>query len=232
MPVEEKKTRCDRHGRQQPSFRLGKLLDRIAALRANMRGMLATEVVREALYLDSETVNLLDHMKTRLPYKIITSTESLVKAYTYKNFIHQHYSQNAARYWNVMRMLHLFFNEWIFCAFQHDLRGVILDQPATDDTLYDEWNQFPTKAALKAEEIIGDILASVPYSIELLEKPSPLWARFLVWPLASIGTSELCPVPAKMFIINRPKAVGERHELEHAKEAAMMLEEGVSIEDW
>jgi hypothetical protein len=192
---------------------MGKVLDRMAALRANMRGMQATKVVREALYLDRETADLLNKME-RLSFKVITSAESVVEAYTYKGYIYQYNSQDAARYWNVMRMLRLFFNEWIFCAFQHDLRGVIVDRPEPNDSLYEDWDRLPVMA------------------IELLEKPSRTSARFLVWPLASIGASELCPMPAKEFVINRLRALGERHGLDQANEAATMLEEGGPIEDW
>jgi hypothetical protein len=130
-----------------------------------------------------------------------------------------------------MRMLRLFFNEWIFCAFQHDLRGVIVDRPKPDDPLYEDWGRLPIMAMVNGEKMIDDVLASVPFSLELLEKPSRS-ARFLIWPLASIGSSELCPMPAKEFVINRLKALGERHDLDQANEAATMLEEGGPIEDW
>jgi hypothetical protein len=214
-----------------PKFRTGKLLDRMAALRVNMRGMKATEVVREALYLDREASNLLNSMKT-LSFKVTTSAESAVEVYTYKGIIHQYNSQNAARYWNVMRMLRLVFNEWIFCAFQHELRSVVVDSPEPDDPLHEYWDQLRMMAMVNGNKMIDDILASVPYSLEFLEKPSRASARFLIWPLASIGASELCPVPAKEFVINRLRALGERHYLEQATEAAIMLEEGGSMEDW
>lgn len=82
------------------------------------------------------------------------------------------------------------------------------------------------------EVLIDEVLAGVPFSLEFLEKPSRTSARFLVWPLASIGASELCPTPAKEFVINRLRALGERHYLDQANEAATMLEEGGPIEDW
>lgn len=213
-----------------PRIRMGKLLDRMAALRANMRGMQATKVVREALYLDREASDLLNKMK-RLSFKVVTAAESPVKAYTYKGYIYQYNSQDAARYWNVMRMLRLFFNEWIFCAFQHDLRGVIVDRPEPGDPLYEDWDRLSIMAMVNGEKMIDDVLAGVPFSLELLEKPSRS-ARFLTWPLASIGSSELCPMSAKEFVINRLKALGERHDLDQANEAATMLEEGGPIEDW
>jgi hypothetical protein len=214
------------------SYRMDMLVERFVALRANMRGMLATKVVREALALDEEANELLEDMKLKQPYDVIPSKDSPAKVYTYKGMLHQYISQSSARNYNIFRMFRLFFNEWIFCAYQEDLRGVIVDQPTANDPLHDEWDQLPMKAALRGEEMINEILASVPYSLELLEKSSRASARLLIWPLASIGTSELCPISAKQFVISRLKALAERHELLQALEAATMLEEGVSIEDW
>jgi hypothetical protein len=214
------------------SYRMGMLVERFVTLRTNMRGMLATKVVREALDLDTEANKLLEGRKLSQPYTVFVSERSPVKVCTYRGILHQYISQNSARIYNTLRMLRLIFNEWIFCAYQEDLRGVIVDRPATNDPLHEEWDELPMKAALQGEEMMNEILASVPYSLELLEKSSRASARLLIWPLTSIGTSELCPMSAKRFVIDRLKALAERHELLQAMEAATMLEEGVSIEDW
>jgi hypothetical protein len=214
-----------------PRIRMGMLLDRMATLRAKMRGMQATDMVREALYLDREVADILKRTE-RLSFKVIRSADCAVEAYTYKDHIYLYNSQDAARYWNVMRMLRLFFNEWIFCAFRQNTRGVVVDLPEPEDPLYEDWDRLPMMAMANGEEMIDDVLAGVPFSLDLLEKPSRISARFLVWPLASIGCSELCPKPAKEFIINRLNALGERHDLDQANEAAMMLEECGPIESW
>lgn len=215
-----------------PSYRLGIVLDRFAALRATMRGMLATECVREALYLDGELTKLLKGTDTSLPYKVLTSTEGPVKAYTYKGMVHRYLSQNAARYWNVLRMLRLFLNEWIFSTFNNNPHGIVLDRPEPDSPLFERWDRLAEDAAVEGEGMIDDMLASVPYSLEFLERPSDASARFLIWPLASIGVSALCPMPAMLFVINRLRALGERHEMPHATAAANMIEEGGNMEDW
>ncbi|KAF2663482.1 hypothetical protein BT63DRAFT_484216 [Microthyrium microscopicum] len=214
------------------SYRLEMLVERFVALRANMKGMLATEVVREASELDKESKTLLEGKKLIQPYKVMISEDTFAKARTYKGILHEYVSQNSARAYNIFRMLRLFFNEWIYCAYQQDLRGVILNRPSTADPLHKEWDYLPTKAALQGEEMIDEILASVPYTLELLEKSSSTSARLLIWPLASVGTSELCPVSAKRFVIDRLKVLTEIHNVPQALEAATMLEEGVSIEDW
>jgi hypothetical protein len=214
------------------SYRIHTLVERFVALRANMRGMLATKVVHEALDLDKEANELLEDRKLKQPYNVLLSEESPVKVYTYKGILHRYTSQSSARSHNVFRMFRLIFNEWIFCAYQENLRGVVVDRPATNHSLHEEWDQLPMKAALKGEEMIDEILASVPYSLELLEKSSSASARLLIWPLTSIGTSELCSMSAKKFVVDRLKALAERHDLFQAMEAATMLEEGVSIEDW
>jgi hypothetical protein len=214
------------------SYKMEILMERYVALRANMRGMLATELVREALDLDKEMNELLEDRKLTQPYNVILSQESSIKVVTYNGTLHQYTSQNSARSLNMFRMCRLVFNEWIFCAYQNGGRGIIVDYPATNDPLYNEWNQLPMKAVLKGEEMINEILASVPYSLELLDRSSSASARLLIWPLASIGTSDICPASAKNFVIGRLKALAERHGLSQAMEAAIMLEEGVSIENW
>lgn len=136
-----------------------------------MKGIQATKVLREALYLGRETLDLLNNMD-RLSFKVMmTLAENTVEAYTCNGTTHQYNSQDAACYWNVMRMLRLFFNEWIFCAFQHDLRGIILDRSKPDDPLYEDWDRLPMIAMHNGDEIMNGVLASVPFSLEFLEKP-------------------------------------------------------------
>jgi hypothetical protein len=50
--------------------------------------------------------------------------------------------------------------------------------------------------------------------------------------LVATAASEVCPVAAKLFIIDRLEELARLHELDQAKEAAMMLEERVPIENW
>ncbi|EMT69113.1 hypothetical protein FOC4_g10005215 [Fusarium odoratissimum] len=110
--------------------------------------------------------------------------------------------------------------------------GVILNEPSEDDPLRASWNQLPIKAALQASDVIDDMLASVPYSLELLNTPFRTASRYVVWPLANAAGSEVCPPPARLYIIDRLKELAVKANLDQAMQAANMLEERVPLEDW
>ncbi|KAM0554860.1 hypothetical protein ACHAPJ_006595 [Fusarium lateritium] len=214
-------------------------LTRFASLRVNSQGMLATQVVREALDLDALGAKMLDKLHKGAPYQVINvltddykSIESGVKVCTYKGTMHKYQSQQSARIYNTLWLIRLMMKEWIFCAFDHSLQGVTLDQPEEDDPLHEDWDQMPIRAALQASDIIDDMLASVPYSIELLELPFSPAARSLVWPLVTAASSEVCPPAARLYIIDRLKALAKKFSLNQALHAARMLEERVPLEDW
>jgi len=215
-----------------PAFRLGHLMDGFLNMRLNLEGKLTTEVVRVARYLDKLALDQMADAETRMPYKVISQETRPVKVYTYKSTFHKYPSQSAARYWNVIRMFRLFINEYLFYAAENKLRCVIANRPEPNDPLYEEWDRIPAKAAIEAEAAMEEMLASVPYSLELLENPPQSAARFLIWPLCCVGASDLCQMSARKFALDRLKALGELHELEQATQAATMLEEGIPTEDW
>ena len=222
--------------RSSPMARMGPLLDRFAALRAALKGMVATDVVREALYLDGECLILLEETNHAAPYEIRHADEYLLQPplQTYRGIIHEYTDQGVARWCNVLRMIRLTLNEWIFCAFEAGC-GIVIDEPAPDDPLKEEWTMLQARVIRNGEEIISSVLASVPYSFDLLKESihSPSTpARFLIWPLAAVGTCELCPPSAKAFAINRLEALGKVRGLEQAALAAQMLTAGDPLGNW
>lgn len=217
------------------------LMMRFATMSASMNGMLATELVTKCVEIDAEAAALLDVLREYMPYQIIdvtTDSEELQKltkgteVCAYNGIIHNYQTRQELRLFNSIRMIRLVLNEWIFCAFDHSLRGVILDEPQPGTLLSEKWNELPQEASLRAAEHINDIIASVPYSVELLPSAFRMTARSLIWPLAATAGSEVCPLDAKLYIIGRLKELARLHDFPQAKEAATMLEEGVDLEDW
>jgi hypothetical protein len=212
---------------------------RFARLWNSKRGMLATAFVRECMELDDQAVGMLDSLYDCSPYEVINLTVSDqrrrspdAKVRVYKNTIHKYESQHTARLYNTTRLMRLVMKEWIFCVFNGNSYGLTLDQPTIDDPLGAEWGGLPIRAVLETSQIIDDMLASVPYSLETSNPPSSSNARALVWPFVNAAASEICPPLARLYIIDQLKGIAVKFNLDQAMHAARMLEEGVHLEDW
>ena len=219
-----------------PIAGLGLLIDRFAAFRASLRGMAATKVVSEALHLDRECVTLLQSLQAAHPYETISAAAAYAKTVrTFRGTMHLYDSHDTARWWNIIRIVRLTLNEWISCAFIETSRGIVLDKPRQGDLLAAQWHLLRARANSNGVDIIEDILASVPYSLDFTEsttKTPNTPARFLIWPLAIVGSSDISPLEAKVFAIDRLMTITKTHGLEQARKAADMLIAGDSIEDW
>lgn len=214
-------------------------LCRLARFWNSKRGMLATAFVRECMELDDQVVGMLDSLYDRLPYEAVNLTVSDerrrspdAKVSVYKNTIHKYESQHTARLYNTARLMRLVIKEWIFYVFDGNPYGLTLDQPTIDDPLGAEWSGLPIRAVLETSQIIDDMLASVPYSLETTNPPSSSNARALVWPLVNAAASEICPPLARLYIIDQLKGIAVKFNLDQAMHAERMLEERVPLEDW
>lgn len=220
------------HGTDDPGVKMGILLDGLAFLRANMKGMLATKAVRKILELDSIAKSILRSLNSSFSGQVYNTTEYFSDIRDDLPRTNQPLSRTAARQSNTIRMFRIALAEWTFCAFQTDLRGIILDHPAPDDPLYAVWDQLPDKALVSFQDTMEQILSSIPRPGESLHDSRNGTVRSLIWPLAVVATSELCPAYAKLLIIDQLKDLGSRYEIEQSKAAATMIEEGVNIEGW
>ncbi|CAJ0554612.1 Ff.00g131250.m01.CDS01 [Fusarium sp. VM40] len=226
-------------GLDHPRAQMVNFICRFARLWQSKRGMLATDFVRECMELDDQAVQMIDSLFERLPFEVIDLTTSDqrrrspdAKVCVYKNTIHKYESQHSARIYNTARLMRLVIKEWIFCVFDGNSYGLILDQPAIDDPLAADWGGLPIHAVLETSEIVDDMLASVPYSLEITNTPSSSNARALVWPLVNAAASEICPPLARLYIIDQLKGIAVKFNLDQAMHAARMLEERVPLEGW
>jgi hypothetical protein len=71
--------------------------------------------------------------------------------------------------------------------------------------------------------LVKDTLASVPYSLELLDSQTSTEARYLIWPLTTMASLDVCPSSARRYIIDRLVALADKFHLRRAMQAAEML---------
>ncbi|KAM0345066.1 hypothetical protein ACHAPU_006952 [Fusarium lateritium] len=225
-------------GLDHSRMRMVTFICRFARLTNTMRGMLATEFVRECIELDTQTVEILDDLFARSPFQIVdTTAKPLLNGHSapasvYKSTIHKYESQHTARICNTARLMRLVIKEWIFCVFDGNPCGLTLDRPSTQDPLLADWDELPVHAVLETSEIIDDLLASVPYALDPSNLPSSAHARALVWPLVNAAASQICPPLARLYMIDRLKEIAVKFNIDQAMHAARMLEERVNLEDW
>lgn len=219
-------------GYDDANVRMVRLLDGIAMLKANMRGMLATEVVREIMRLNQFVLEESKDLKATEPYRVLTCTKCKTYGRGSRLQHHQYPSVSSARQWCNIRLIRLSFDEWIFYAFDGEPLGIIVNSPSHHDPLNDSWNQLRGRVTLDFLETLDEILASVPCSHGGFKESCTRFGRYLTWVLARAAASKLCPQPAKRFIITHLRAIGEQSGLEQAKHAAEMLEEDLPLAEW
>ncbi|KAK0384154.1 hypothetical protein NLU13_8243 [Sarocladium strictum] len=117
----------------------------------------------------------------------------------YNNISHEYQSPQAARHWNVLRLMKIFISKWIFNA-ANSLHHVWLSQQDASAGI-SSYLAISQAAALSAEAMTADILATVPFY-----RRQPSWqsitagtARWLIWPLSTIAGSELSPASARIY---------------------------------
>jgi hypothetical protein len=92
---------------------------------------------------------------------------------------------------------------------------------------------FTTEKVLaESAELVRDILASVPYYLDLLEPQNSIEARYLIWPLTSIVSLEVCPPLARHYIKDRLMALGYKYNMQQAIEVATMLDQRHHVQNW
>lgn len=210
---------------------IGELLQQLAMISLNIASTSATNTIIECLRLDCLVESAMQRLRVVSPYTVLSKEESFGQLCIEGGQVHRYPSQNAVRQWNNMRSLRLVLNQWIshFASGKHTKATPL---QTLQDPLHIIWDQLPRNAIVSFKKTLDDVLASIPYSRGFLGDPSTACPRFLVWPLSRGASSELCPPHMKTFIIETLLDIGTRHDIEQVREAGIMLQEGVSIEDW
>lgn len=210
---------------------IGVLLQQIAMISISIESMSATDAMIECLRLDCLVEAAMQRLRVVSPYIVLSKEESCGHLCIDGGQVHRYPSQNAVRQWNNIRSLRLVLNEWMNRINSNKYTN-ITSLPTLQDPLQIIWDQLLKNAVISFEKTLEDILASIPYSRGYLGDPCTACPRFLVWPLSRGASSELCPPHMKTFIIEALLDIGTQHDIEQVKEAGIMLQEGISIEDW
>lgn len=213
-------------------LRVARLLTGMATLRVTVRGALATEIVRKALDLDDGFAKILDNMPATFASRDVFAQTYLAQTPFSPDKIRLYRSIDDVRRQNALRVFRIRLQEWIFCAFETELRGIIVDAPSPLDPLYQVWHNLRVQALLEFEKLAGDILASVAYFHAFQTESSHASSRFLFWPLLTVAASELCTLTLRESILDTVRTISSSYSTKQAQEALTMLEEGTFMEGW
>ncbi|KAJ4009607.1 hypothetical protein NW752_009196 [Fusarium irregulare] len=212
------------------------LLWRIAVISPNMRNVTAKEALTETLELHDQVKAFREDLLEMAPFQVVHTAggndrfQMAHNLHTFEGVMHRYRDQQEARLHNASRLINLGLLESMFSALK-------------DDSDIDSSSQHPDmdpkargytmeKVLIESAELVRDILASVPYYLDLLEPRHSIEARYLIWPLTSIVSLDVCPPLARHYIQDRLMALGYKYNMRQATEMAKMLDEPDHVQKW
>ncbi|KIW17906.1 hypothetical protein PV08_05101 [Exophiala spinifera] len=221
-------------GDDGPEVGMGRVSDAMANLLARMTASgeesLGNEgVVREGLELDALLVHLLEQLEEISPYQTLPPVE--VPTLAYNNVAHNYKSPQAARHWNVLRMMRMFVNKWVYRA-ASAMQDVSIGGVGSEEVILPE--RLLEMTARNSETMAFDVLSSVPFfqCLPSWRHSNQSMARWLIWPLSAVAVSMFVPVSAQMYARNSLQAIVKDSGLSQAAEALDMVDERRSLENW
>lgn len=215
------------------------LLWRMAVISPNMESMTANEVLKETLELHDQVSILRDDLYEMAPFEVIHSMNDNEKSqevhniHTFEGVMHRYQDQQTARLYNAARLINLYLLQLIFSALKRGSGIEIFCQYLNTDCIFPEARDWTMeKVLLESAELVRDILASVPYYLDLLESQNSIEARYLIWPLTSVVSLDVCPPLARHCIKDRLMVLGFKYNMRQAIEVAKMLDQRDHIQNW
>lgn len=189
----------------------------------------ALQVVLRGRQLDAHISELLEQFAALRPYVVLDPASAPDSAY---NKIAHHYSSPKLCWqWNNLRMMRVFVNSWVFRA-AAAAKSALRDSPEALDVL--EQSRVLRIAASNVERMATDILGTVSYchGLPALSNYRLTMARWLIWPLSAVATSQVAPITARIYARDNLHAFGRETGTSQAMEAGKMVDESKEIEDW
>jgi hypothetical protein len=198
------------------------LLWQMAVIAPKMANMAAWKVEEEMLKLDGQAAVFQEELQEMAPYEVIYIPECRQgrKLHAFEGVMHRYQDQQTARLYNTTRLMRLTFRQWMFAA-SHDSTTHNSLQDISSDRSMRHWTI--EKILSESAALVKDTLASVPYSLELLDSQTSTEARYLIWPLTTMARFDVCPSPARRYIVDRLVALADKFHLRRAMQAAEML---------
>lgn len=215
------------------------MLSGMGVLVSKVRSMNVFEVLENVLPLEEEACNFLQELYDSEPYEVVGIAESGDERrqnhpnhpnLTFEGVMHLYQDQQSARMYNTARLMRLILRQWLFAATNRS--GKRRPAPDLNHTSVAERDTILQKMLLDSACLVGDFLASVPYTLAILDSQNSTEARYLIWPLARIASLDVCPSSAKLYISNRLAAIAAKFNLRRAMEAAIMLQQGGADHQW
>ncbi|KAM0201588.1 hypothetical protein ACHAPA_011694 [Fusarium lateritium] len=198
------------------------LLWQMAVVAPRLANMTVREVDEEMRRLDSQAASFQEELQEMAPYEVINIIKSRQdhKLHTFEGVMHRYRDQQIARLYNTIRLMRLTFRQWMFSASQaptthSSLQGISID--------YNKRHWTIDKILSESAALIKETLASVPYSLELLDSQTSTEARYLIWPLTTMASLDVCPLSARRYIVDRLVALADKFHLRRAIQAAEIL---------
>lgn len=221
-------------GVYDPILKLGRILDDFADLRVGMeeKTISAQELVETAQQIDSRLVRHASDLPAYWAFETLKATE--FDGPTYNGYYHRYRDHHVAQYWNSIRLMRLWLNEWTCLALR---LGMCEPAKLEFDALSDSQNELHHKAFVAAQTSAEEICASVPQFADRLDRlpndTPTLAARLaLIWPLHSAGACSLSPESLRDYVVDRLHFIGTKSGLPQAFEAAKPIEKRVVPGDW
>jgi hypothetical protein len=221
------------------SIHIMSLLWRTAVFAPEVRNMNVLDVLKNVLPLDDRAGDFLRELSEWAPLQVINVANSNDEHQqnhsirTFEGLMHLYQDQQTARLYNTARLIRLTLKQWMFVAVTNSSsKDDHIQLPGIACNPIKERDWIICKVLSDSAELIRDVLASVPYSLDLLETRNSTEARYLIWPLARIASFDVCPTSAKRYISNRFHALAQKFHLRRAMEAAVMLEHGNQAQNW
>ncbi|KAF5679239.1 hypothetical protein FHETE_980 [Fusarium heterosporum] len=200
------------------SIQIMQLLSQAAVAAPMISNMPAEEAFMVLLQLDARATVFQNELEETVPFEtlqIANSVDGRRQSFgidTFEGVMHRYADQQVARLYNTARTTRLNVRQWMF-------------KRLCDSSTQEHMQGWTRKRVLvEGAGLVSDMLASVPYSLDLLDSATSTEARYLMWPLTNMATLDVCPAPAKRYIIDSLRALAEKFHLRRAKQAADILD--------
>ncbi|KAI5458313.1 putative C6 transcription factor [Mariannaea sp. PMI_226] len=222
---------------QDPTLRLGPIIDRAASIRARTKTHPCPQLIYEAIDLDQEALALTDSFEEKMDFGIRLAEDN--PPWAYLGIAYRYPNHRVAKYWNAVRMIRMFLNELIWRGISfgfdnpHPNRpvGVGPCDPLCKCTQLEALKQ---KAIENLGKIAVDVLASVSDFLEPTKGRGKFCpsARALIWPLSILLTSSVYASSVKKHAVFLLHELGVDLNLPQAIDAAKLAYEPEMTEDW
>ena len=212
----------------------GTFLDRACDIRVKASRAADWTDVRTGLSIIAEARSLLDateRLRQAVPADWCEAVPAAeVPAIAFQGLGKRFLSHSISKAYTSLYMIELFLAERIWGA-SHMVLSQYAGQSSSDE-LVESLRMFASEATKKGRQSILEILATVPYFLTYTSGRSSTTGRYLIWPLSHVGDSGLCNAEARTYVLNLLSELDRTYGLRQATEAARMLVDDVTQEDW